>query len=178
MEELILKPEEGVVLQPWEQIGAGSEPLWIRFGVLDFAVEEGSTQQKLLQCIAQYLQHAAPTGWQIESVKHLRQLAELVGDARVVIVPHALSRQRTAKGRQYAEHQIDVIVTGKLDTDSTVDLLDQWMELFLDGGGPLDCATCMNADTLDESSPGYSIEDLIQTPSMFFGGLRLTFWEF
>jgi len=50
--------------------------------------------------------------------------------------------------------------------------------LFLDGGGPLDFAPCMDAVTLDEASAGYSVEALTNTPSMFIGGLRLTFWIF
>ena len=178
MQELILKPEEGIILQPGERIEAGSEPLWIRFGLVNFAAEDGSAQHQLLESIAQVLKHAAPSDWQIEPVRHIRHLAELVGGARVTIIPNSLTRKRTAKKLQYAEHQIDIIVIGKLDTDSTVVLLDRWIELFLDGGGPLDYAPCMDAVTLDESSAGYSIEALTQTPSMFFGGLRLTFWIF
>jgi hypothetical protein len=49
--------------------------------------------------------------------------------------------------------------------------------LFLDGGGPLDCAACMNVAMLEEAEAGYSIEALTQTPSIFLGGLKLTFWE-
>jgi len=178
MQELILKPEEGIILAPGERIEAGGEPLWIRFGLVNFAVDGGSDQHQLLASIAQVLKHAAPSGWQIEAVTHIRHLAELVGDARVTVIPHSLVRKRTAKRLQYAEHQIDIIVVGKIDTDSTVALLDRWLELFLDRGGPLDIAKCMNAETLDESSAGYSVEELTKTPSMFFGGIRLTFWKF
>jgi hypothetical protein len=178
MQELILKPKEGIILQLGERIEAVDEPLWIRFGLIDFAVEEGSAQHQLLNCIAHAMKHAVPTGWKIEAVRHHRHLAELIDDAHVLIIPHAFTRKRTAKRRQYAEHQIDIIVCGKLDTDSTVARVDRWMEMFLDGGGPLDCATCMNAETLDVASAGYSVEALIQTPSIFFGGLRLTLWEF
>lgn len=178
MDELILQPNESIVLQPGELTGAGSEPLRIRVGLVNFAADdEGSSQHKLQTAVAQCLRLAAPSDWRIETVKHFKQLAELLGEPLVAILPHKLEWKRTAKGRQYALHEIDIIVVGQLDTDSTVALLDQWAELFLDGGGEIDMATCMNAETLDGAEPGYDPDELTKTPSTFFGGLRLTFWE-
>jgi len=179
MQELILKPDEMIVLQPGEQIEAGDQPLRIRFGLIDFTIDEnGSPQQQLLDCIAQYLHHAAPTHWQISVAKHVRQLAELLSDTPLVtVIPKNLSWKRTARGRQHAVHEVDILVVGLLDTDSTVAMIDQWAELFLDGGGSLNCATCMDAATIDQAEAGYDTDALTNTPSAFVGGLRLTFWE-
>jgi len=179
MEELILKPEESIILQPGERIGAGEQPLRIRFGLIEFASHNnGSTQHQLLASVAQCLRHAAPTHWQISIAAHVRQLSELLTDVpNVVVVPKDLSWKRTAKGRQYTAHEVDVLVVGLLDTDSTVAMIDQWAELFLDGGGEIEMATCMNADTIDQAEAGYDTDALTNTPSTFFGGLRLTFWE-
>jgi len=45
MEELILKPEESIILQPGERIGAGEQPLRIRFG----RVNEGTNAFKNIE---------------------------------------------------------------------------------------------------------------------------------
>jgi hypothetical protein len=178
MDELIVQPNESIVLRPGEMLGAGAEPLRIRVGLVEFAANDGgSSQNQILTAVAQCLRSAAPTNWRIETVTHYRQLAELLGEPLVAVLPHKLEWKRTAKGRKYTLHEIDMIVVGSLDTDSTVNLLDQWAELFLDGGGSIEAATCMNADTLDNAEPGYDPDELTKTPSTFFGGLRLTFWE-
>ena len=179
MQELILQPETSMVLEPGESLGAGDEPLHIRVGLVEFAsTEGGSSQQQLLNSVAECLQHAVPTGWQIRVVKHIRQPVEGLTDAPlIIVVPHDLSWKRTAKGRQHAVHEIDTLVTGLLDTDSTVALIDQWVEMFLDGAGSLDRADCVDAATIDGAEAGFSEEQLTNTPSVFFGGLRLTFWS-
>ena len=178
MQELILQPEDSIVLAPGESLGAGDEPLHIRVGLVEFASEGGSSQQQLLDSVAKCLWLAVPTGWQIRVVKHIRQPVEGLTDAPlIIVVPHDLSWKRTAKGRQHAVHEIDILVTGLLDTDSTVALIDQWAEMFLDGAGSLDRADCTNAETIDGAEAGYSEEQLTNTPSTFFGGLRLTFWS-
>ena len=103
-------------------------------------------------------------------------LTQQVGDAFVAIFPTRREPKRTARRAQCTEHDIDIVVTGRLDTDSTVAIIERWEALFLDGGGPLEHA-CMETTMLDGSEAGYNLEALTQTPSMFFGGLRLTFWE-
>jgi hypothetical protein len=178
MDELILQPDESLILQPGEGIGAGDEPLRIRVGLVEFASAGGSVQQQLLDSVAQCLRLAVPSGWQIRVEKHLRHLVDqLTSTPLVVIVPKDLSWNRTAKGRQHAVHEIDIVVAGFLDTDSTVALIDQWAEIFLDGGGSLDRADCMHAVTIDGAEAGFDADALTNTPSAFFGGLRLTFWS-
>ena len=179
-EELILQPEQKIILSSGEQLAAGNQPLWIRYGLIDFSVKDGSTQQQIQNAVARHMKYAAPTNWRIETVKHARQQAQHTEGALVLIVPSALTWKRTSRGKPYVEHQIDIIVLGKgkIDTDNTVALIDRWAKLFLVGGGLLEKATCMNADTFEQAPAGYSLNALTDTPSMFIGGLRLTFWEF
>jgi len=178
MQELILHPNTSIVLPPGESLGAGEEPLHIRVGLVEFASGDGSVQQQLLDSVAQCMRLAVPAGWQIKVVKHLRQPVEGLTDAPLILIlPKDLSWKRTAKGRQHAVHEIDLLVTGLLDTDSTIALIDQWAEMFLDGAGSLDHADCIDAATIDGADAGYSEEQLTNTPSTFVGGLRLTFWS-
>jgi len=178
MQELIVQPEESIVLPPGESLRAGDEPLRIRFGLVSFASDNGSVQQQLLDSVARCMRLAVPAGWQIRVEKHLRQFVEQLTDTPLVVIfPKDLSWRRIAKGRQHAVHDIDIVVAGLLDTDSTVALIDQWAEMFLDGGGSIDRADCMNAVTIDGAEAGYSTEFLTNTPSAFVGGLRLTFWS-
>jgi hypothetical protein len=136
----------------------------------------GSVAVEPLYAVKSYLQLAVPTGWTVKTAKHIRQLVENAEPPLVAVMANRLTWKRSAKGREYCEHEINVIVTGEIDTDETVHLLDEWAKLFIDGAGPLDDFACMHAATLDEAETGYSVEELTNTPSRFYGGLTLTFW--
>ena len=175
--KLRLTPGETIILTPGEMMTPASEPMMITFGMPDFNATGRSAQEQILASIVKCLLCAIPAAWQIEVVKHFRKFAEQIDKPIVRVIPQEITWKRTAKGRQYREHVVDILLLGKLETDSTVQLLDQWAELFLDGGGPLEHA-CMNVTTLDIAEAGYSVEALTNTPSLYIGGLQLTFWEF
>ncbi|GHT30660.1 hypothetical protein FACS1894214_0930 [Planctomycetales bacterium] len=177
MEEvIILTPDESLVINPGEELKpSGDEPLRITFGLLHFPLSGGGQQEQVLNAVKEYLRYAVPNGWTVETAKHLRINAENTA-VLVQIVPNKIVWKRSAKGRQYTEHEINVVLTGMLETDFAVALLNEWAKLFLDGGGPFDDIPCMGAETLLEAEAGYDADALTDTPSRYYGGLRLTFW--
>ena len=173
---LQLQPGEELRLLPGEQLLPHSEPFVICFGQPDFSASGKSEQERITASIVRCLRCAIPSNWHVEGVKFFRRMAERINTPIVSVIPARIEWKRTAKCRQYREHTVDIVVTGQLDADHAIHIIDQWAELFLDGGGPLEHA-CMSAETLDIAEAGYSIDALSGTPSAFVGGLQLTFWE-
>ena len=155
--KLQLTPGETMLLAPGEKITALSEPIKICFGMPDFTAAGRSSQEQLLSSVVKCLLCAIPSAWRIEAVKYNRRHAEQIDQPIVNVIANAIAWKRTSKGRQYREHVIDVLLIGRLETERTVWLLDQWAELFLDGGGPLEHA-CMSATPFDIAEAGYSVE--------------------
>jgi len=147
----------------------------VPFGLLHFPFTTEGQQEQILNAVKEYLQYAVPDGWQVITAKHLRINVENI-ETLVQIVPNRIAWRRSAKGQQRAEHEINVILTGRIETDFAVSLLGEWARLFLDSGGPFDDIPCMGAETLTEAEAGYDADALTDTPRRYYGGLRLTFW--
>ena len=137
-------------------------------------------QQLLLASTAQLLRDLLPSAytieWYIESIRRFRKIAE--GEGTVVLVmPKKLEWTRQSKGTIITIHEIDIAMTGDIDVEAAVDILGDWAHYFLEDAGPLEDFPCMAAATLNGAEAGFDPDELTNTPSKFFGGLRLTFWE-
>ena len=174
--KILLTPGESIRLAIGEKVTPSNEPIKICFGEPDFTASGRSSQEQILASIVKCLSCAIPSAWKIEVVPFEKHRVEQIDQPFINIIAKSIEWKRSAKGRQYREHLIDVLLIGKLETNSTVWLLDQWAELFLDAGGPLEHA-CMRVAPLDIAEAGYSVEALTDTPSTYVGGLQLTFWE-
>ncbi|MCL2745398.1 MAG: hypothetical protein FWE67_16280 [Planctomycetaceae bacterium] len=179
MEEIIvLTPEESLLIMPGEELKPGGDiPLRIMFGLVKFPLNGDSAQEEILNAVSEYLRYAVPVGWNVISAKHLRIEAENT-EPLVQVVPGTISWQRTTKAKQKTVHAINVVVSGFIETDFAVALLGKWAELFLDSGGPFDDFPCMGAETITEAEAGFDVDALTDTPSRYYGGLRLTFWGY
>ena len=140
-----------------------------------------SKQQKILDAVAAHIRAVVPNEWEVVAGCSLRLLSENVGNI-VVVAPDGIEWKRTAKGRVFAEHRINVVFRRRIDAEAfdeclmMLDTLARWY-LLSDADFPFDEFPCMGAETIDGAEAGFDPDELTGTPTTFHGGLRLTFWS-
>jgi hypothetical protein len=117
-------------------------------------------------------------------------LAENIkGNRLIFVMPVKTMWTRTSRGHVRRELTINVIFIEKnvqIDLKVMDRLLDTTANNFLnneideddaDYGGVFNGYSCIGAETIDNASLGFILETFIETPSIYIGGLKLTFWQ-
>jgi hypothetical protein len=108
---------------------------------------------------------------------------------QIFVVPVETQWVRTSRGHVRRELTVDIIFVAKTD-DVNVDDMDGVLNKIATGflnnaidesdadvGGIFEGYTCMGVTTLNQAGAGFILETLTKTPSIYLGGLRVTFWN-
>jgi hypothetical protein len=117
-------------------------------------------------------------------------LAENIkSDRMILLMPVKTVWTRTGKRHVRRELTVNVIFVAKninidlavmdrlLHTIASDFLNNEIDEDDADYGGVFDGYSCFTAETVDNAYLGFVLEAFIETPSVYIGGLKLTFWS-